>query len=220
MAQSLVQKLRIKPGQRVAVLNAPESEDDLLSAFPDGVSVVDDPEGSFDQVHLFVRNRAELGRLTPRAVGALEPQGLLWVYFPKLTSGAQTDLTRDRGWEPLKSAGFSGVSLISLDEIWSAFAFRRRTSRRKPTAGRPAAKTADSAAYINREKKTVKPPPDLRSGFRKNPRAAAAFKALSFTHRKEYVLWILEARTEGSRARRVASAIRLLAAGAPHPHAK
>jgi hypothetical protein len=220
MPQSLAQKLRIKPGQRVAVLNAPESEDELLRAFPDGVSVIDDPEGSFDQVHLFVRNRAELSRLASRAVTALESQGLLWVYFPKKASEAQTDLTRDRGWEPLNSAGFSGISLISLDEIWSAFAFRRRAHHRKPAAGRTAAKATGSAAHLNRGKRVVKAPPDLQSGFRKNPRAAAAFRALSFTHRKEYVAWILQARKEMTRARRVASAIKLLAAGVPHPHAK
>jgi hypothetical protein len=220
MAQSLAEKLRIKPGNRIAVLNAPESENELIRALPKNVAAVDDLQGSFDQIHVFVRNRAELERLVPHAATSLEPAGLLWIYFPKKASEAQSDLTRDRGWDSLKSTGFSGVSLISLDEIWSAFAFRKRPAG----LAKKAAKTAPAhnrhlAKYINLTTRTVKPPPDLLSGLKKNARAAATFNALPFTHRKEYVLWILGAKKAETRARRITATIRLLAKGAGNPRA-
>jgi hypothetical protein len=218
MAQSLAEKLRIKSGSRIAVVNAPESEVELIRALPKDVSVLDDLQGKFDQVHLFVRNRAELARLASRAVSSLGPAGLLWVYFPKKSSEAQTDLTRDRGWDALKATGVSGVSLISLDEIWAAFAFRNRPPRQRKSARTSTSlNSLESSRYIDRKKRVVKSPLDLQRALKKNARAAAAFKALSFTHRKEYVQWILDAKKRETRTKRVASTVARLTKGLKSP---
>jgi Bacteriocin-protection, YdeI or OmpD-Associated len=218
MALSLAEKLRIRSGSRIAVVNAPESEVELIRALPKDVSVLDDLQGKFDQVHLFVRNRAELSRLASRAVSSLGPAGLLWVYFPKKSSEAQTDLTRDRGWDALKATGVSGVSLISLDEIWAAFAFRRRPPRRRKKAhASNSPNTRESPGDIDRENRVVKNPADLQRALNKNAKAAAAFKALSFTHRKEYLRWILEAKKVETRAKRVAGTVARLAKGLKSP---
>ena len=79
------------------------------------------PDGTFDWIQVFARNRAELRRLAPRAVRALGPDGILWISFPKGTSTLQTDLTRDNGWEPLRrfdlkcgDARFRQRGLVSL----------------------------------------------------------------------------------------------------------
>lgn len=212
MAQSLPQKLRIKPGFRIALLNVPESEEGYLTGCPPGVALDGEPDGIYDQVHLFVRNRAELERLAGVAVKMLSPTALLWAFFPKKSSDVQTDLTRDRGWESLRAAGGRPVSLIALDEIWSAFAWRRGSAAAPRKSRRP---LPGAASAVDTVRRTVRPPADLERGLKKNARAAAAFSRLSFTHRKEYVLWILSAKRPETRERRVAAAVsRLLRAGA------
>jgi hypothetical protein len=49
---------------------------------------------------------------------------MLWISFPKGTSKIQTDLTRDKGWEVLQGLDLKWITLVSVNETWSAFALR------------------------------------------------------------------------------------------------
>jgi hypothetical protein len=62
--------------------------------------------------------------LAPQVISALKPESLLWICFPKGTSKTQTDLTRDKGWDSLQQANLKWITLVSVDETWSAFALR------------------------------------------------------------------------------------------------
>jgi hypothetical protein len=53
---------------------------------------------------------------------ALKPVSLLWISFPKGSSKIQTDLTRDKGWDSVRDLKW--VTLVSVDETWSAFSLR------------------------------------------------------------------------------------------------
>jgi hypothetical protein len=120
----LVKKLKLKPGLRAAVINAPAGYLASLQPLPDGLSLVEALDGQFDWIQIFVKDRAAADALVPSAVAALKPISLLWVSFPKGTSGIQTDLTRDKGWDALVAAGVKWVNLVSVDDTWSAFAVR------------------------------------------------------------------------------------------------
>lgn len=125
MPQSaLSKKMKIKAGQRIAVVDAPEGYLAQLGPLPPGVSVVQRLQGAFDWVQVFVKTQAQLERMAPKVVEALKPESLLWLSFPKGTSKIQTDLTRDRGWEGMKRFDLKWVTLVSVDETWSAFAMR------------------------------------------------------------------------------------------------
>jgi hypothetical protein len=120
----LAKKLKLKPGQHAAVLNPPESYLEQLSPLPDGVELAGKLQGEFDWVQIFVKDKAELDGLIPHVIGALKPESLLWISFPKGTSKIQTDLTRDKGWDTLEQTDLKWVNLVSVDETWSAFALR------------------------------------------------------------------------------------------------
>jgi len=121
---ALTKKMKLKPGQRAAVVQAPAGYVDTLRPLPENVDIADQLEGTFDWVQLFVKNQAELERLLPQAVAALKPESMLWISFPKGTSKIQTDLTRDRGWDAVQQADLKWLSLVSVNETWSAFALR------------------------------------------------------------------------------------------------
>ena len=121
---SLVEKLKLKPGKRAAVIHPPQGYLESLEPLPDGVELFDRLEGSFSWIQIFVQNTGELEQLAPQAIAALEPESLLWISFPKGASGIQTDLTRDKGWESLEGAGLKWINLVSVSETWS----RRRMS--------------------------------------------------------------------------------------------
>ncbi|HEX3030745.1 MAG TPA: hypothetical protein VHS59_00655, partial [Bacillota bacterium] len=81
-------------------------------------------EDKFDFVHLFVSSKADVDQMGPQAVTAVKPEGVLWISYPKGTSKTKTDVGRDKGWDAVKDLGFVGVSLISIDDTWSAMRFR------------------------------------------------------------------------------------------------
>ena len=66
----------------------------------------------------------ELQKVAAKAAAALEPESILWFTFPKGSSKIQTDLTRDTGWDSLRSLDLKWINLISVDDTWSAFALR------------------------------------------------------------------------------------------------
>jgi hypothetical protein len=127
MGALLAKKLLIKPGRRLALLNAPPDYRAELGPLPDGVTVVDRADGApagCDIVQLFVKDLAEVAHLTPEAERALKPGGILWICYPKGSSKVKTDLNRDILWEALSSRGLSPVSLVSVNTVWSAMRFR------------------------------------------------------------------------------------------------
>jgi hypothetical protein len=120
----LVKKLKIQPGQRLLVLNAPPGYLDSLGDLPEGTEVSQLSEGRYDFVHVFVKNSNELARLSPGAVAAVVRDGLLWVSYPKGSSKVETDLNRDVLWELMSGTGYRPVAQVSIDEVWSALRFR------------------------------------------------------------------------------------------------
>jgi hypothetical protein len=120
----LVKKLLIKPGMRLAFLNAPAGYLEALGPLPEGVQLADGPDGTLDFVQLFVRNSGEYDRLGPAALRAVKPDGLLWICYPKKSAGVESDLERDVFWTLLGPAGLRPVTQVAVDEVWSALRFR------------------------------------------------------------------------------------------------
>lgn len=56
-------------------------------------------------------------------------------------------------------------------------------------------------------------PPAFAAALQKSPRAKASFEAFAPSHRREYLEWITEARTEATRDKRIAQAVEWLAEG-------
>ena len=63
-------------------------------------------------------------------------------------------------------------------------------------------------------------PADIAATFARNKKARERFDALSFTNRKEYVLWVVGAKREGTRADRVTKTVEKLVAGKKNPGEK
>jgi hypothetical protein len=120
----LAKKLKLKPSQRAGIVNAPAGYLARLAPLPAGVELSERLDGVFDWVQIFVKTQAMVDQLLPQVVAALKPESMLWIAFPKGSSKIQTDLTRDRGWDAVQRADLKWITLVSVDETWSAFALR------------------------------------------------------------------------------------------------
>lgn len=116
----LAERLQVKNGRALLVLNPPADYLSKLDPLPEG-SKMAEPGEKADVVQFFSRSMAELQSLLPAAFSALKPAGILWITYPKLTSKQAGDLNRDIIWPYLQTLGWTGVAMISVDETWSAF---------------------------------------------------------------------------------------------------
>jgi hypothetical protein len=87
----LAKKLGIREGSRVLLVGAPSGF--ALEALPAGVELLRAARKGLDVVLLFATSLRDLERRFPRLAGAIEPDGRLWVAWPKKASGIATDLT-------------------------------------------------------------------------------------------------------------------------------
>jgi len=117
----LAKKMKLKPGMKASVVNAPEGYSKELNHDSD---ISNKLGGKFDWIQVFVKDKKELASLAPKAASSLKPDALLWLSFPKGTSKLQTDLTRDRGWGVIRNLDLKFINLISVNETWSAFGLR------------------------------------------------------------------------------------------------
>lgn len=204
-------------------MNAPEGYLDVLKPFPEGVLVTDQIESTmaYDFVQVFVHTLAEVQQLAPKAIKAVTPEGMLWINYPKGTSKLKTDINRDSGWQTVIDLQFEGVSLVSIDETWSAMRFRPIGLVKTPRSERLARRAISSAtAESATGEKVVIVPDDLAEAFRVNPLAADFFATLSYSNRKEYMQWITEAKREETRSGRVVKTVEKLLQGIKNPRFK
>lgn len=120
----LAKKLRLHTAQRALILNPPEGYRDALGQPEIPIHTNSETAADFDFVHLFIKNRAELDRMIDQALAAVTYDGLLWISYPKGSSGVETDINRDSLWEALKEKGIRPVMQVSIDSTWSALRFR------------------------------------------------------------------------------------------------
>lgn len=199
----------------VVALHAPANYARTLAKLPRNAAIRNRLAKSNSFVHLFVKNRTELEKEIARTCAALEPDGSLWIGYPK---GAKTDLTRDKGWESLEKLNMHWLSQIAFDEHWTCFLVQNAPPKAPSLASKDY--HANSSKWADPVKKTVRLPEDLAAKFTSNPKAKSAYEALAYTNKKEYVLWIVGAKRAETRMDRLNKTIAKLLAGKKNPAEK
>lgn len=211
MPNTISDKLKIKPQFTLLTLNAPANFKKGLVGLPAGVKITDSGK-EYDQVHWFVGNKAQLEKEMNKVMKLLQPEVTVWVYYPKGSSKLQTDLTRDKGWDCLLAEGdkLTWINLISFDETWSVFGFRAKSEADKKKEAKPAAQR-EIFNWVNPATKEVRLPDDLAAALKKNKKLSEYFHALAFSHKKEYIEWIVTAKRPETRTARIEGTIERLA---------
>jgi hypothetical protein len=131
----LARKLGVKSGARLTLVHAPAGLDDALGELPGGISVSRRLRGSSDVIVAFYVRRAELERRLPELRNALEPDGGLWLAWPKRASGVDTDLGEGVVRKLGLAAGLVDNKVCAIDQTWSGLRFVYRLADR-PGASR------------------------------------------------------------------------------------
>jgi hypothetical protein len=128
---AVAQKLGIKVNTRVAVEGlAVERTADLLGERPDGVDVIARDGSPVDQLILVADGLADLTTKLAGVWNEISPDGRLWVWYRKgtnksRTQGSEVPLHRDTLQALLAEHGMDGVTLVSVDDVWSSMRVKR-----------------------------------------------------------------------------------------------
>jgi hypothetical protein len=134
-ATPLVKKLGIKERFRIRLVDAPADFSSLLGELPDGVTRVGPrATGPLNLIVLFVKTQADLREGVRSYAGRLAPAGMLWVAWPKQSSGEPTDLRFDVVQATGLAAGLVDTKICAIDPVWSALKFVIRVKDRPPRA--------------------------------------------------------------------------------------
>ncbi|MGQ0805535.1 MAG: DUF3052 domain-containing protein [Actinomycetota bacterium] len=136
----LPKKLGIKEESRLAIVGeVPKGFDRTLGKLPPGVEVRHQARGRVDVIVCFVTRRAELARRFPGLKRTLEPDGGLWIAWPKRASGVPTDMTEDVVREIGIPGGLVDNKVCAIDETWSGLRLVYRVADRPAGARRKGA---------------------------------------------------------------------------------
>jgi hypothetical protein len=125
----LPKKLGIKPGFRVQLASVPaDVRTELRDALAECKQVKEG--GQLDFAMLFSKSRAELKSRFSQMAKLLAPAGMLWVGWPKKSSGVATDLDDNVVREIGLTAGLVDVKVCAVTNVWSGLKFVRRVKDR------------------------------------------------------------------------------------------
>jgi hypothetical protein len=118
----LPKKLGLKEGSRIALINAPKDFARELGELPDNAQIVTRVTKPIDIVMLFVIRERALLRDFDKLAKKLA-NGMIWVAWPKKSSGVATDLNFDRVQRIGLDCGLVDVKICAIDDVWSGLKF-------------------------------------------------------------------------------------------------
>jgi hypothetical protein len=124
---NVFEKLNLKDGQEMVVLNAPASFEAELARLP-VMTIHRHLESVAETGFLlaFVTRKSEVDALAAQIAARAKGDAIVWFAYPKGTSKKyKCDFNRDSGWDALNSAGFETVRAVAIDEDWTGLRFRR-----------------------------------------------------------------------------------------------
>jgi len=127
----LPKKLGLKEKQRIALINEPANFQKQLGKLPDDTVIVGKLSAPLDLVMLFVDREKALAKQFPALAKKLSSNGMIWVAWPKKSSGVPTDLAFDSVQRIGLDCGLVDVKICAVDEVWSGLKFVIRLKDRK-----------------------------------------------------------------------------------------
>ena len=126
----LPKKLGIKDGLHVCLVDAPPEVISELNLTLDKCTTVSDNKSAIDFAMVFTKSGATLTKEFKRLTKQLGPTGMLWVSWPKKSSGVPTDLNENIVREIGLASGLVDVKVCAVTEVWSGLKFVRRLKDR------------------------------------------------------------------------------------------
>ena len=113
-----------------------------------------------------------------------------------------------KAWDIVFESGYRGQSSASINDDWTGFRLTNAPKKKVTICDLPMEeRKVEGIDFVNR---TVQLPADALAAVKKHPGMEAFFNAMAFTHKKEYVQAIADAKKEETRVRRIEKTVEML----------
>lgn len=119
--QTLAVKLELREGMCAYALDRPPEFNKLIADAP--VIPGESPVDGADYVQIFSDRQSHLLDQISTVLPTLRKHSMLWISWPKKTSGVKTNLTMGFIVRIGREIGMEDVKICSIDSIWSAVKF-------------------------------------------------------------------------------------------------
>jgi Bacteriocin-protection, YdeI or OmpD-Associated len=223
MIQNLLEKIQLKDEKNLLIQGLPSSIEKQFAKLSFAKNVTPLLKSrKIDFALIFAINEKQLNAILGDVIPALQSQAKLWIAYPKKASKIVTDLDRESSWLILEKSKFESVLQITLDHVWIAARYKKIgedvDTETPDTKGNSSA--ANATAGVNYEDRTILLPEDLETALKEHKEAQKAFDTLSFTNKREFVEWIVGAKKEVTKQKRLKDTIDKLVNGKKNPSEK
>jgi len=224
MNNLLLKKLQVKPGFNVTVLNAPINFNEIIGDKPEEVTFSLDPSfarnESYAALLVFAVTKADMINALNLAHQNITDKTICWIIYPKAKTKLTSDLNLMKSWEELGQYNLVPCASAAINELWTALRIKPIDAQKKSGVGNAEIQTSDYNKYVDVINKIVTLPEDLKLALSAHAPSLSFYESLSYSNRKEYVLWILTAKQEKTRIDRIQKTIEKLLTGKKNPSEK
>lgn len=214
-SQTLLEKLQLKDEKNVLVQGLPSTVEKQFAKLSFSKNVTPLLKSrKIDFALIFAISQRQLADILKEVLPALNTNAKLWISYPKLTSKIVSDLSRECNWDCLSKLGFESVRVIAVDNVWTATRFKKADQIQRNSSSEVVEE------YIETATRNVSLPTALSDLFEEHIEAREFFDGLSFSNKKEYLVWITGAKKEETKLARLQATIDKLNKGKRNPSEK
>lgn len=126
----LYKKIGVQEGDIVSLINAPQEYKEYLRTSVSGIELYEDIVSNVNIIHYFAANKQLLLKDFPRLKKALSVRSILWISWPKKSSGVLTDITEEDIRNIGLANGLVDTKVAAIDTTWSGLKFVYRLQDR------------------------------------------------------------------------------------------
>lgn len=220
MENAFLKKLRIKPQHKVLVINQPANSTEIFGEIPQEIFWTADEGEDFDTLIIFAITKAEMNQALSAQRSKIKDASTVWIFYPKAKSKLASDLNIMKSWDDLNQHQLEPCASAAVNEDWTGIRLKiAGTTKKSGVANQDIAKN-DYAEFVDVTNKVVTLPEDVLAALQEFPYALAFYNKLAYSHKKEYVLWILTAKQEKTRVDRIAKMVEKLNVSKKNPSEK
>lgn len=207
MENQFLKKLQIKSGFKVSVMNAPENVATIFGDIPNSVEFVYQIQANSEAYLVFAITKADMFEALDKIKLFIADKTIAWIFYPKAKTALAADLNLMQSWNDLPKYDLAPCGSAAVNEIWTGIRVKPASNQKRSGVGNAEIENNEYGKYIDVVNKIVTLPDDLKAALAKHPTALAYYEQLAYSHKKEYVLWIVTAKQEKTRLDRISKMI-------------
>ncbi|MEI8278970.1 MAG: YdeI/OmpD-associated family protein [Bacteroidota bacterium] len=198
--------MRIKADEPLWLIQVPDGYKHLFADVELKTSLP--AKGGVSQLVFFAIDKKTIDANMERIVAKLQEGALFWILYPKKSGSINSHMSRDESWEIAKNVGYAPVTSSAIDNDWTALRFKKKSHIKNALRNTPIEQR--EVEGIDFKNRTVVLPADALKAMKPHNGMVDYFYGLAFTHKKEHLVAIADAKKTETRQRRIEKMIEML----------